>query len=82
MSIIDTRPATRVMEQGVDATRDDVAFERYESTATEPNLAPLAFDERIDLETRVYAVLLGAMSFGGVGWICLCAGAGLNFLFS
>ena len=61
------------------ATRD---FECYECTASETNIEPVAFDERVALETRFHAVVIAIISFGGIGWICLCVGVGLNNLYS
>lgn len=76
------REIADALAHDANAMPDAAAFERYEHTAIEANIGPVAFDERIDLETRAYAIVLGFMSCGGIGWICLCVGAGLNFLFS
>ena len=60
----------------------DGEFERFTSAAAESSSGPVQFDDRIGLETRVYGLVLGAISSGMLGWLWIYASAGVSFLLS
>ena len=57
-------------------------FEHFAFTAAESSNGPVQFDDRIGLETRVYGLVLGAISSGILGWLWIYASAGVSFLLS